>query len=232
MNRMLRTALFGLALTALPLPVVHASAQVVTLDEGSFRILVDEVERGTETFTIRRNGIGADATVILAVQIDRGDGGVSMRPMLEADAQLAPLRYENQISGERRSEVSLVRNGRRFSGTVISEQGEAAQEYRAATATLILPPRVAALYWFLTPHLAQVGREISGIEPETGGRPTMVLAEVSPGTLRVGRETFQVRIATLTADGDERRVWFDDQGRVLRVEIPAQGFVAERLPEG
>jgi hypothetical protein len=29
-------------------------------------------------------------------------------------------------------------------------------------------------------------------------------------------------------DGTERRVWFDRQGRVLRVEIPSLGWVAER----
>ena len=37
-----------------------------------------------------------------------------------------------------------------------------------------------------------------------------------------------MRVARLVAEDDVRLVWFDDQGRVLRVEIPAQGFVAER----
>jgi hypothetical protein len=36
------------------------------------------------------------------------------------------------------------------------------------------------------------------------------------------------RVELSSEEGDDRVVWFDRQGRVLRVEVPALGYAAER----
>lgn len=47
-------------------------------------------------------------------------------------------------------------------------------------------------------------------------------------SLNISHTTVHARKVTFTAGEDHRVVWFDRQGRVLRVEVPAWGYVAER----
>lgn len=225
LRTLLRPAL-ALLVSALATPL---SSQVVVLDEGSFQLQVDGQPVGTETFSIRRAGLGNEAELIAVSQIQYDDGSLVMRPTLNTDATFRPIRYENQVSGSRESTVVLALAGRRYTATVVSAQGEAASEFRAAPRTLILAPRVATLYYFLSAFLGEVGSEISGIEPEQGGRPSLVLASVAPVQRAIGRNTMALRLATLEDGAATRLIWFDDQGRVMRVEVPAQGFVAERI---
>lgn len=222
----------GLALAALLATAVSPVTGQVTLDEGRFRILLDGEEAGTELFTILRDGLGTDATILATVQIDHGPGDLAMRPMLQADARLEPTSYQNVVSGARTAEVTLRRNGRRFAATILSERGEAVQEFRATTGARIVEPRVATLYWFLTPLFVETGTQIPIVEPETGGRLNLVLESVESTRYRLGRREVDARTGTLrTGEGDVRRVWWDDDGRILRVEAEAQGFVAERIAE-
>ncbi len=219
------------ALLLVPASATPGSSQV-TLDEGRFRILIEGREAGTELFTILRDGLGADATILATVQIDHGPGDLTMRPMLQADARLEPSSYQNVVSGSRTAEVTLRRNGRRFAATILSERGEAVQEFRATTGARIVEPRVAALYWFVTPLLTEAGVEIPIVEPETGGRLTLVLETVESTRYRLGRREISARIGTLRAgENDLRRIWWDEDGRILRIEAEAQGFVAERVAE-
>lgn len=229
MNRLLFRA--GLAALVLSLAAPSLNAQVVVLDEGSFQLQVDGATVGTETFSIRRVGLGNEAELIAVSQVQYNDGSLVMRPTLSTDAAFRPVRYENQVSGSRQSSVVLALAGRRYTATVVSAQGEAASEFRAAPRTLIVAPRVATLYYFLSPLLGEVGAEISGIEPEQGGRPAFVLTSVTPERRAHGTETLAMRVATLEAGADVRRIWFDEQGRVMRVEAPGQGFVAVRTPD-
>ncbi len=219
----------GLATLLLALGTLPLSGQVVVLDEGSFRLHVDGSPVGTETFSIRRVGLGNEAELIAVSQVQYDDGSLVMRPTLSTDAAFRPVRYENQVSGLRESTVVLALAGRRYTATVVSAQGEAASEFRAAPRTLIVAPRVATLYYFLSPLLGEVGVEISGIEPEQGGRPAFLLASVTSERRAHGDETLSMRLATLQSGADVRRIWFDEQGRVMRVEVPSQGFVAVRV---
>lgn len=221
---------FAWALALLSLSTLPLAGQVVVLDEGSFRLHVNGQPVGTETFSIRRVGLGNEAELIAVSQIQYDDGSLVMRPTLNTDAAFRPIRYENQVSGSRESTVVLALAGRRYTATVVSAQGEAASEFRAAPRTMIVAARVAALYYFLSPLLGETGVEISGIEPELGGRPTLILTSVTPDRRALGEEMLSLRIATLESGTDVRRIWFDEQGRVIRVEIPAQNFVAERIP--
>jgi len=228
MKIMRRTHVFAFAVASL-LASTSLSAQVVVLDEGAFRLHVNGQPVGTETFSIRRAGLGNEAELIAVSQVQYDDGSVIMRPTLNTDASFRPIRYENQVSGTRESTVVLALAGRRYTATVVSAQGEAASEFRAAPRTLILVPRVATLYYFLSPFLSEIGSEISGIEPEDGGRPALVLTSVAPAQLTIGGQSVAMRLATLQDGSATRRIWFDEQGRVMRVEVPAQNFVAERI---
>jgi hypothetical protein len=47
-------------------------------------------------------------------------------------------------------------------------------------------------------------------------------------SLQLGPNVVDARRVELSAGDDRRIVWFDRLGRVLRVSIPARGYVAQR----
>jgi hypothetical protein len=47
----------------------------------------------------------------------------------------------------------------------------------------------------------------------------------------VGRNPVPARHLRLEGPDARWEVWMDEAGRVLRVSVPASGFLAERLPE-
>ena len=91
-------------------------------------------------------------------------------------------------------------------------------------------------------HVARQWSLVAGVV-DGGGGPVVVL---DPGAdrpsrlslvsqesepFRLGGRQIQARHLRLDGSGTIRDLWIDDQGRVLRVEIPALGFRAERLPD-
>jgi hypothetical protein len=56
----------------------------------------------------------------------------------------------------------------------------------------------------------------------------MTLTSLGIAEIRVGATPVRARHFRLEGGPRSREIWFDDQGRVLRVEIPALGFVADR----
>ncbi len=66
------------------------------------------------------------------------------------------------------------------------------------------------------------------IEPRSRQRTALVASEAVEEEIRLGPNSVQARRVTFSREGEERIVWFDRQGRVLRVEMPERGYVAER----
>lgn len=57
----------------------------------------------------------------------------------------------------------------------------------------------------------------------------MTLSFVGEEEIRVGGVLFQgARRFHLEGGVHSRDIWFDDQGRILRLEVPSLGYVAER----
>ena len=56
----------------------------------------------------------------------------------------------------------------------------------------------------------------------------MAFALVGEEEVRVGTNLIQGRHFRLEGGEASRDLWFDAQGRILRVEIPSRGYTAER----
>ncbi len=216
-------------LAAMPIGAVAASAQSVVIDEGSFAVSVRGRDAGTETFSIRRAGLGSEATVIsnAVVELNTEAGRLVLRPLLETllpDG--AASKYQLEATGAEPMELSLNLAGRRFVSRIRTQAGEEEREFLARAETRILEDMVAHHYYFL--RGARESSTTPAIEPRTRRQlqltaTTAVEVEVALGSIRVPS-----RQVTFSASGEERRVWFDRQGRVLRVEVPARGYVAVR----
>jgi hypothetical protein len=229
MLRSVGTSLGILGALALPAAL---TAQSVVLDEGTFTVFLEGREIGTESFRIHRDGMGAEAVLVATaeVRLAAAGGAVAMRPSLRTGPEMIPQAYENKISGARTAHVTGWLDGNRFVTRVTSPEGESQKEYRANVQTVVLEENVAYLYYFTAQRVSEPGTTLSVLAPATGGqyRLQVISARVEP--FRLGREQLEVRHVRLEGPDQAHEVWLDDQGRVLRVEIPERGYRAERVP--
>lgn len=223
----------AMALSGAILPLLAAAAlqaQVVPIDEASFRLLRNGTVVGREQITIHRLGLGAEARIIGQSEI-RFEDGSQARPRLEAGTDLRAKTYQNEFTGADEAEVIVSRVGRRFVARSRSAAGEAQREFPASEGTVILEPEVVLLYYFLQPWASSDGAQITALDPRASQRRRVTLSVLGSDEVRVGRNPVSAR--HLRLEGPEARweVWMDEAGRVLRVSVPGSGFVAERLPE-
>lgn len=218
--------LAALLLAGVPMPT---SAQSVLVDEGRFAVRLGGRDAGTEEFAIRRAGMGNDATVIAnaVVQLDTGNGHLELRPLLETVLpDGAAASYQLKVSGAQTAELSLVLAGRRYVSRIRTDAGEEEREFLARPETRILEEDVAHQYYFL--RNVQEGSRVPVIEPRTRRQLQLVASAWTDEEVRIGAARVQARRVSFSGGDAERVVWYDRQGRVLRVEIPSRGYVAER----
>ncbi|MEQ9399811.1 MAG: hypothetical protein RJQ04_11685 [Longimicrobiales bacterium] len=222
-----KTALAAAALL-LALPTT-GHAQSVVLDEGTFRIWVDGREVGTEEFTIRRAGMGSDATIIAhaVVALDAADGARELRPVLEAvPADGTAAGYQLKISGSEATELSVNLAGGRYVSMLRSNVGEEEREFLARPETRIVETWVAHQYYFL--RNVREGTRAPIIEPRSRRQVMILVGPWVDETLTLGASEVPARRVEFRAGDEVRIVWFDQQGRVLRVEVPSLGYRAQR----
>lgn len=228
----MRIAFAVLVLTAVgSLEPAPARGQSVAMDEGAFTITMGGRSAGTETFAIRRIGMGAEARVIAQgqVQVTLPAGTLSMEPILEASEALSLAGYQNKVTGTREEVFTLAgTTDRRFQGRTVSQEGEQVQEYRAASGTILLEDMVAHHYFLLGARLNGDAGTVPVIVPGQGRQLQLQYAVTGTETLSLGGTSVQARRVRVEVGEQIRDVWFDERGRVLRVEDPGSGYRAER----
>lgn len=227
----MRTRLFMAASVAILVGIPAAShAQGVVVDQGQFAVRRDGVEVGTEDFVIRRAGVGRDDAVFAngTVVLRRNGARQEVRPLLRAAPPAGVAEsYQVSVAGIDAMEVRLARAGRRYVATIRSAVGDEDREFQAQADTRVLELDVAHHYYFVRDVRAD--RPFHVIEPRTRRQMTLTAGAPSEQDLRIGANVVTSRLVEFTSDqGDVRRVWFDRQGRVLRVEIPSLRYEAQR----
>lgn len=212
-------------------PATGLRGQNLALEEGTFVLTLNGREIGTETFSIRRSGAGEEVRVIAqgVVELMLPEGFRSMAPALEAmGPALSLTNYQLKVSGDVQREVYVRLNGRRFMATTRTESGEQMREFRAGPGSLLLEDDVAHQYFLLGPYLDQESATLSVLIPRRGRQVRMRLVRLGPEDLETtDGSVIRARHFRLEAGEDSREVWFDEQGRVLRVARPDSGFLAE-----
>jgi hypothetical protein len=206
-----------------------AAAQGVVVDQGRFEITVNGADAGSEEFVIRRAGFGGgDALYANGVVARTAPEQLEIRPLLRVQPLTgAAEEYQASVKGAEQTEIRLGRAGRRYVATIRSEIGAEDREFQAQPDTRILELGVAHHYYFLRSE--REGRAIAVLEPRSRRQLTLVAGAPTTEELRMGPNVVSARRVSFTDEGGgERIVWFDQQGRVLRVEIPSEAYVAER----
>jgi hypothetical protein len=208
-----------------------AAGQTVRIDEGTFRLLVGGREVGVETFTIRQNGVGADAVIIAQGRVAlQADGGSEVIANVQlAGAALRPVAYDLELRGEGARRIRGSVSGSRASARTTSSSGETMREYLVTEGAVVVDDGVAHHNHFLAMRAAAGATTTPILNPRESRQLQATLRLAGEEDTSAGGSTVRARrLEVQPAGGDARTVWIDAEGRVLRVEIPARGYVAVR----
>lgn len=212
---------------ALALAAPCLAAQVATVDEGSFTIVRQGQRVGREEFTIRRTP-GADGQMVLVSTATVAYDDRRVVPALRTDSAGAPIAYALEVkAGTEVQEQLQGKLGRgRFSAVTRTPKGESAREYLVTDGALVLDDEVYHQYFFVA--RAATGR-VPVVIPRRNAQVMIRVEDEGEGQVTVGGRPLPARHLVLHEPGGARReLWVDAQGRVLRVELPAQGIVVTR----
>lgn len=229
-----RIALSGVAALLLVAPA-PGLAQGVVVDQGTFAVSLAGRQVGTEEFTIRRAGLNRDDALFATATVSlRRDGATQqIRLLLRAtpDTGLPKCQgnepcYQIDVEGPDALSLRLGLSGRRYVARILDSTGEEIREFPAAAQTRILETDVAHLYYFLRDQ--GEGAECAILSPRDRSNTTLVAGPSSEEQIQLGPNVVEARRVVFSAGDDRRIVWFDRLGRVLRVSVPADNYLAER----
>lgn len=205
-----------------------AAAQTTVLDEGTFRLTVRGTPVGTETFTIRRTGTGAGAAVVAQGRITL-DSGEQTRALLQVDGPgLRPAAYQIEVTGTDPQTIRGQAAGNRFRAQIVSPTGETMREYLISDGAIILDDGVAHHHYFIAARTA-AGTAIPVIVPAQNRQLTGTLRDAGQETIAIAGQNVAARRLVFEPTGmPARTLWVDGEGRILRLSISDNGYVAER----
>lgn len=199
-----------------PLAAQASDAATFLLRQGreevgreSFRVL-DGRGRGLPgtTLAVTAEYPGRHPAVTLVALLSRNPEGALTAFQLERAQRGDTVRILGEVAGGRLT-VRSVRGAT-----------EAARQYPAGGALVILADSVHALLAQVGPLATDAGRPLTGLYPLTGKRVSLTATSAAPGAS--GERNVDVT-GDVTA-----RVTFDPAGRLVRVSLPATGVTAVR----
>ncbi len=222
-----------LLLAAAVFAPVHASGAALEaqlVDRGTFRILVNGREVGSEQFTIQRLGTGAARTTVARGTVSMHDGR-RLDTLLEmVGPELFLAEYAARETGADTLSVTLSATGNRLRTRTTTGWGHRVRGYRARPATFVLDDGVAHHYFVLGEFTADDAAHstLHVFSRVSEGLETVEVAGATPESIELGGERIEVtRIDFGSGDG-AGSAWFDGSGRLVRVSLPGRGFVAVR----
>lgn len=221
---------FGLLTFAVIMGPAVALAQTGAEDEGTFQILVNNRQVGTEQFSIRQTGVGTNAEFIATgrVQVNLPSGSLDLTPRLRSmGLQADPVRYDVTVGGDApRRIIGDVGSGR-FSAKIMTPSGEQLREYVASAGATILDDGVAHHYYFLARRTRNGSVPI--LIPRENRQTMAQVTDRGEEVLTIaGIQVTLFHLVVLPDGGEERHVWVDTLGRVIQVSIPDRDYLAVR----
>lgn len=225
MNPRRASLALGTLLAATGVPAASAAPQGPILDAGTFVISRSGAVVGREDFTVRRGrSTGPDGyTITSTVTYPPTSPSVTLSPVVELGPDSFPVQVQFDVYGEGQSRVYARFGPRRVTLRVVRPGGESARELPATGREIVADDSVFALY---TIPPARGARQ--AVAPRSGARlPAQVLDRgTERATLQgVAREA---RHIVLRLGSQERHLWYDQDGKLMKVEVPALGLTAER----
>lgn len=224
-------ALVGAFLLGLAVPS-PASVAAQLVDSGVFQLYVDGEPAGTEEFTIHRRGTGGAQEILAMGTVTMRSGRVCKTLLQVQGPGMTVAEYQVSVAGPDTAVISLVRAGNRLTRTIVTPGGERVREYRARSATTIFEDGVAHHYFVLGAFLesGSAGTTLHAFTPLADEPESTLQLQAGPRMLQTGQAAIETTRVRLGTGEDAGAAWFDVGGRLVRVSLPRQGFLAVRVP--
>lgn len=201
------------------------------VDSGRFRIYRGGEAVATEVFAIRREPSAVKSVARLTAGPDTmllSDRITEAR--LQTNPEHEPVLFELQVQRGGSESLVGVRSGNRFRLRTRRPEGERWKEFLVPSGLVILPRDFVHFYHFLFRQRSKGEPGLTALLPRDGVERRVRVVGSSADTIEAAGSRhpttrWEIRV------GDERRlVWRDEGGRILRVEIPDEEWVARRMP--
>ena len=201
------------------------------LDTGTYELLSNGEVIGVERFVVRSDGTAIRAAG--RVTSSRATGSLGPGEVrLQLDEEFRAQRFELKPSEGPLTSVVGLRFGNRFRVQTDSEAGERVKEY-VAPARLAVLERGFAHHYFLLLQLMHGDAgpgQLSLVVPSEGKQFRATVRDEGEDRVPINGGTATARRYAIEGGGETHTVWASNDGRVLRVEVPAMGWAAQRRP--
>ncbi len=203
------------------------------LDAGAFTLYLGDTRIGEERFVIHeQQSSGAETHLLGRAELNLKIDGHTVRIRVALETTVAaglPRRYEAEINGSESTTIVGTLVGDRFNLNVRSPEGEEMRQFLVRGPSVILDRHVAHQYFFAARLLGDsASAELSVIVPRDRTQKRLVISDHGQELTRIGSQDVMARHLTLTdQDGWTHHLWLEGN-RLMRVEVPVQGFTAVR----
>ena len=204
---------------AAPLPSPAATAAGLTPDKGTFRMLQQGKELGTEQFEISRAANGWIFRGDASIHAQGGDAHSSGQLRLTADG--TPIHYDWTVQASKKASGSVDFMGSTAKTTITIEGKDLHQDFTFAS------PKVAVLDNNLYDQWAVFAQIYDWNAKGTQTIPVFIPQDATPGSATV-ESTGPQQVEGASLEGLRFRttdlevnLYFDGQHRLMRLEVPA-----------
>lgn len=218
-------AMLGAAAAPLPL-----RAQTQTIDRGVLLVLRDGALVGQEEFAVRRGTSSATTAGYTVASTalypaDRPDR--SLVSVVELGADSFPTAVRLEVGNGDILRVAVGVGPRRITVRRGTATSESAREYPARERPIVLDDSVFAPL-AVRPPAGRAGRRLS-LHGALGDPMEIVDRGIEPTRVGETRETLQH--VSLRFSDESVEAWYDDAGRLRKVEWPRRGISVIRAPD-
>ena len=210
-----------------------AAQEARTVDEGTYRITVAGRPVGTEAFAVRREG--RDVRAVGRVRLDTATAALSsMEVWLQTDGDFRPQLFRLRPQGSGPTSYTAVREADRVRVRATTAEGERYREFMAPEGLALFDPRVAH-HWYLvlrarTGALAGGPVGVPAILPARGERVRLEIRRTGREEIALAGRATEATRHEVTGDLTAT-VWTGEDGRVLRLSLPALALTSSRVRE-
>lgn len=220
-------------LIALALLQVGASSPV---DEGVLVVRVDTLEVARESFRLSRGRLSRGEpgwTLATTIRYDRARPVIVLAPILEVNSDTMPTTLQYDVADPRQPSRILGELGRgRFTVRLVARATERAREFATGRRAVVLDDSVFAPYVFAGWQAGAQPAALHAIFPRALRQEAVQIRDLGQAATTLNRNPARLRHVTISGDQETIHVWLDENGRLMKVEIPSRHLLAERVGGG
>ncbi len=220
----LKLAALSTAMLA-PLPLL---AQVRDVDRGVLMIMRGTETVGREEFVVRPgrgSGTLAGFTVVSTAWYPVERPVRSLSVVMEFGPDSAPTASRFEVGNGDLRRVIMGIGPRRTTVRSVTPTGESAREYPVHEPQVLLSDSLFASH-ALRPIPAAGAARILTLDGLRG--PQVQVTDHGVAATSVGGSALRLRHLTITSPDEERHLWYDEDGRIMKVEVPSRRLIAYR----